>query len=391
MLIEKAAKSLEAKTGGAVVLVFDRVMHYHRATIQAIEHRLADQGIGLAVLSAQDSAGALGRVAETKPVVDRQRYFRLSEKRVGGYQLRMQHQLVRMLGRESPSVVVSMCHSGTLSEWLMLRWARRHGVRRVAWQCGYEYNPGRLKRWVLGHFVPQFDFHLCYHTNAKHYAMQHGASAQQTLVMHNTIDERAIVAGDPLQARDTLAQRHPSLRDKRLVLYVGAVLEEKKLEVVFEALARLQRADTMFVVVGDGPHLAALKARFADRSDWLSTGSIVQGVGVYFDAADVFVLPGTGGLAINEAMAHRVPVVSGYADGSADDLVVDGVTGYRLQGHAPEELADKLGALLADPAKARAMGLEGERRIRGQLSFESFIDRVTGVLLAQHALAKTRA
>ena len=363
-------------------------MHYHRATLQEVERRLNLKGIGAIVLSARDGANAVGRVAESRPVVARHEYFRLSEIRVKSYQLRMQHELVSKLQRIAPKVVVSMSHSGTFSEWLMLRWARRHGVRTVAWQCGYEYNPGKLKRFVLGRFVPQFNFHLCYHTNAKHYALQHGASEQQALVMHNTIDERAIVAGDPERARDTLAQKHPELRGKKLVLYVGAVLEEKRLERVFDALDLLKRPDTMFVVVGDGPHLAALKARYGQRSDWLSTGSIVQGVGVYFDAAHVFVLPGTGGLAINEAMAHGVPVVSGYADGSADDLVVDGVTGYRLQDDTAEELASKLSQLLGDPAAARAMGLEGERRIRGHLSFESFIDRVTGVLLAQHALAK---
>lgn len=370
-----------------VVFVIDRVMHYHAVTLRSVERVLEKRGIRFAVLSAQDTREAVGRVAIRESVVNLHRRFRLTEKLVGGFQLRFQRDLVALLRTLQPRVLVSTCHSGTVSEWQALKWARRHGARTVAWQCGYEYNPGRVKRFVLGRFVPQFDFHLCYHTNAKHYAMQHGAAEEQTLVMHNTIDERAIVAGDADAARAALAQKHPELLGKKLVLYVGAVLEEKRLEQVFEALDRLARADTMFVLVGDGPHLAALKGRYAQRSDWLSTGSIVQGVGVYFDAAHAFVLPGTGGLAINEAMAHRVPVISGYADGSADDLVVDGVTGYRLRDDTPDELAEKLKRLLDDPATAQAMGLAGEQRIRGHLSFERFIDRVTGVLLAQHALA----
>lgn len=98
-------------------------------------------------------------------------------------------------------------------------------------------------------------------------------------------------------------------------------------------------------------------------------------------------LPGTGGLAINEAMAHRLPVISGYADGSADDLVVDGVTGYRLRDESAAELASRLNDVLADPARAAAMGAAGEKRIRGDLSFVSFIDRVVGVLVKQHAQA----
>lgn len=376
----------------SVVFVFDRVMHYHRATLLELEKRLGEHGIAFGVLSAQDKAGTVGRVAESGKVVSRHDHFALAEYTIRGFQVRYQHDLLRKLQAWRPTVVVSMCHSGTISEWQMLRWAARNGIRRVAWQCGYEYSPGSaLKRLALSRFVPQFDFHLCYHTNAQRYSVQHGAHTGQTLVMHNTIDESSIRAGDPAAARAMLCRKHTALHGKKIVLYVGAVLAEKRLELVFDALAKLARPDTVFLLVGDGPHLAALKARFADRTDWLSTGSIIHGVGDYFDAADVFVLPGTGGLAINEAMAHRLPVISGYADGSADDLVVDGVTGYRLQQDSPAELADRLNDVLSDPARAAAMGQAGEQRIRGHLSFKSFIDRVVKVLVEQHAKAGQEA
>lgn len=205
--------------------------------------------------------------------------------------------------------------------------------------------------------------------------------------MHNTIDEQSIIAGNVNVARALLCCKHPELQGKKIVLYVGAVLSEKRLELVFDALAKLGRPDTAFLLVGDGPHLPILKAHYADRTDWVCTGSIIQGVGAYFDAADVFVLPGTGGLAINEAMAHCLPVISGYADGSADDLVVCGVTGFRLQQDSATELAERLNDLLSDPARAAAMGRAGEHRIRGHLSFKSFIHRVVNVLADQHAKA----
>lgn len=374
-----------------VVFVLDRVMHYHTRTMKAIEDRLAKKAIRFTIFSAREASGTVGRVGLRDKVVQHHAHFQLTEKKLGPFQLRYQHGLIKMLSGAAPAVVMSTCHSGTLSEWSLLTWARRHQVRRVAWQCGYEFNPGRVKRAALSQFVPLFDFHLCYHTNARTYALQHGARADQTLVMHNTIDERSISPGDPMLAKAALIEKYPALRDKKLVLYVGAVLEEKRLELVFDALGQLHRSDTVFVVVGDGPHLPLLKTRYADRTDWVATGSIVDGVGLYFDAADVFVLPGTGGLAINEAMAHSLPVISGYADGSADDLVVDGVTGYRLRGETPAELADRLAEMLSDLPRAREMGRQGEQRIRGHLSFESFIDRVVGVLETQHALASKRS
>lgn len=59
-------------------------------------------------------------------------------------------------------------------------------------------------------------------------------------------------------------------------------------------------------------------------------GRIVDGVGAYFAAADVVVLPGIGGLALNEAMFWGRPCVVSVADGTEDDLVIDGVTGCRF-------------------------------------------------------------
>ena len=374
-------------TGDGVVFIADRVMHYHVATLQAIEQRLASRGIPFSVLSAKDPDGAVGRVGLRGKVVTSHHHFRLTERKIGGFQIRYQHDLLIQLRRLNPKVVISMCHSGTISEWSMLSWAGSHGIKCVSWQCGYEYNPGRVKRFALRRFMPLFDYHLCYHSNAKTYSIRHGALAQQTLVMHNTIDESKIVVGDQAAAKATIGLQWPIINKKKIILYVGAILEEKRLDTVFAALDLLANHSIVFLVVGDGPYLPVLRDRYGNRNDWLAVGNIVAGVGDYFDAADVFVLPGTGGLAINEAMAHRRPVVAGYADGSADDLVVDGETGFRLRTDDPSELADRLSQLLADPKRAAEMGEKGEALIRGQLSFEYFIDRVVGVLTEQHELA----
>ena len=109
-------------------------------------------------------------------------------------------------------------------------------------------------------------------------------------------------------------------------------------------------------------------------------GRVVDAVGVYFDAADVFLLPGTGGLALNEAMAHGLPLISGYADGSADDLVQDGVNGFRLRQFSSLEISQKLSKLLANTNLKEAMGAASRDLISSRFSFENFIRRVVSVL-----------
>lgn len=364
-----------------IVFAFDRVMHYHRATISAIERELRLRGHEFVLLSSQDKPGATGRVAFKGEMARRHMHFQLMEMKVGSFSFRFQMGLLPLIKVIKPNIVVSLCHSGTVTEWRMSALKKRLGFKLIAWQCGYEFNPSRLKNWILGRFVPRFDHHLAYHTNARHYAIAHGARPDQVTVMHNTIDESAIVCMPKGEARKIVSARWPAVAGKKIVLYVGAILEEKRLELVFDALDILRREDVVFLMVGDGPYLDVIKRKFGHRKDFVSTGQIVEGVGAYFDAADVFILPGTGGLAINEAMAHGVAVVSGYADGSADDLVIDGKNGFRLREGSAEEMAARLREVLSDDATAYAMGEAGRQMIRGEFSFDRFIERVLRVLV----------
>lgn len=365
-----------------IVFVFDRVMHYHRALFERIDHDLRQLGHEMFLLSGKEKATTTGRVALKTQILRNQVEFELDEWPVRTFMLRYQHGVAKKIQEIRPSIVVTTCHSGTVSEWQIAALKKKLNFRLVAWQCGYEFNPGKLKKLVLRKFIPRFDHHLAYHTNAKHYAIAHGARPEQVTVMHNTINEAAIKCLPKQQARQLIDEQWPGLKGKKLVLFVGAILEEKRLGVVFQALDVMQREDVMFLIVGDGPYRKGLNEKYGHRKDFLSTGQVVEGVGPYFDAADVFVLPGTGGLAINEAMAHGLPVVSGYADGSADDLVVDGKNGYRLRDGSAAELAWRLNDVLSDSAVALAMGEAGRSMIHGDLSFDRFIAQVVSVLTA---------
>lgn len=366
---------------GKIVFVFDRVMHYHRDTMSKFEQEVEALGYEFILLSSRDKPDSTGRVGLDTQVVKKHIYFRLIERKIGTFYLRYQYGLLTLIRKIKPDVVVSLGHSGTISEWGLLFLKKQLGFRHIAWQCGYEYNPGKLKYWLLKKFVPRFDHHLAYHTNARHYAVAHGARPDQVTIMHNTINETAIVCVPKRAAREQIAERHSAVVGKKIILYVGAVLSEKRLEVVFEAMDILGREDLVFLLVGDGPYLDTIKKKYGYRKDVLILGQIVEGVGLYFDAADVFVLPGTGGLAINEAMAHGVAVISGYADGSADDLVIDGKNGFRIKEGSVAEMAECLLNVLSDPAAASTMGEEGRHMIRGNLSFERFAERVVRVLV----------
>lgn len=366
-----------------VLFVFDIVAHYHAEMFQGLEQRLARSGIELHLASGEVPEGATGRVGLKRAVLQHEYKYRCIETVWRGWALRRAPQVLQIVREVRPAVVVCMAHSGNLAHWALVRGKKLGGYRLVAWQCGFEYHPGRIKRFLLDRFVPHFDHHLAYHSNARDYALCHGARFDQVTVVHNTVNEARIEVLPRDEARRRVVERHPEIGARRIVLFVGAALAEKRIEQLMEAVTLVARPDVVLLVVGDGVHLPTLRAAAAGRSDVVFAGSVVQGVGPYFDAADVFVMPGTGGLGLNEAMAHGLPMLAGYADGSADDLVVDGETGFRLREGTTSELVRRLAELLDDEPLRLRLGRSGAERIRERFSFQCFLDRIEGALVTE--------
>lgn len=360
----------------SVLFIFDRVAHYHLELFRTLERQLQGKGIELYLLSGQSSGNAVGRVGVKVSVVERESKYGFKEYRLGTYVFRMQTGVLEKIHEIKPDIVVDMCHVGNVTHWKIAGLKKRLGFKLVAWQCGYEYHPGKLKGFLLDRFIPRYDYHLAYHSNARDYALSHGARPDQITVMHNTINEEKITTLPKGEARALVVGKHSEIGERKIILFVGAVLAEKRIEVILQALDIMGRKDAVLVLVGNGEHLPVIRQLCEKRDDVVLTGSIVEGVGPYFDAAELYVLPGTGGLGINEAMAHRLPIVSGFADGSADDLVVDGENGFRLHKSTPGELAEKMAVILNDPEMAQRMGERSREMITGKFAFREFINRI---------------
>jgi glycosyltransferase involved in cell wall biosynthesis len=137
----------------------------------------------------------------------------------------------------------------------------------------------------------------------------------------------------------------------------------KGLDVLFEACARIPRAVTV-EIVGDGdarPELERNAARLA--LDARFRGDVADGRDVMEDF-DVFVLPSRAEnlpIVILEAMASAVPVVATRV-GGVPELLDDGA-GLLVDAENPAALADAIKTLIDDPARRRAIGEQGARRV----------------------------
>ncbi len=137
------------------------------------------------------------------------------------------------------------------------------------------------------------------------------------------------------------ARFRPGLRDglalpRPILLYAGRVAPEKNLD----AFLQLDLPGTR-VVIGDGPDLARLRARYPGVQ-WLGRQPHAS-LARYYDAADVFVFPSrtdTFGLVMLEAMACGCPVAAFPVTGPVDVVTpgVSGVLNEDLRGACEEAL-----------------------------------------------------
>jgi phosphatidylinositol alpha-1,6-mannosyltransferase len=72
-------------------------------------------------------------------------------------------------------------------------------------------------------------------------------------------------------------------------------------------------------------------------------------------------------------------VVAGDS-GGAPDAVLDGETGYVVDGRSVEEVAARLVELLSASAEARAMGARGRAWVESQWSWEASVARLREIL-----------
>jgi len=93
----------------------------------------------------------------------------------------------------------------------------------------------------------------------------------------------------------------------------------------------------------------------------------------YFAQADLFVLPGTGGLAVQEAMAHGLPVIVAKGDGTQDDLVRAG-NGWQIPPDDFDALVAAMKNALSDSPRLRKMGAESYRIVSQEINLEKMVE-----------------
>ncbi len=164
-----------------------------------------------------------------------------------------------------------------------------------------------------------------------------------------------------------------------LVVAVSRQDPRKGLDVLLEALARLQSAGVPFraCLVGGGPLLAAHR-RLAGRLGLDGTVSIEGFVADPYRSlqhADVFVLPsleeGSGSLSLLEALQAGAAVVASNVDGIPED-VEEGTSALLVPPSDSLALTHALKRLLMDPGLRRRLAQQARATFEARFSADRF-------------------
>ena len=171
----------------------------------------------------------------------------------------------------------------------------------------------------------------------------------------------------------------------RLVIAIGGRLHEQKgVGQLLKMLAKLapRFPELVLLVLGKTDVYErefAARARELGVHERVVTPGWLDGdeLACAYAATDVFVTPSicfdTFGMVNLEAMELKKPVVATVFGGS-QEVVEDGVTGFIANPFEVEAYAERIGELLADPAKRRAMGEAGHRRMLDHFTIERLTD-----------------
>lgn len=250
--------------------------------------------------------------------------------------------------RYNPDVVIILGLSRYVSNWLILFYSKLRRKKIIIWTSGWE----RIKKRGMTYWVKRgmnfFYYNLA--DNILVYSTKGANHISSLLLNKNKIE----VCYNGIEIDHLLKRKNNILKlakemmrkyyKKKIFLFVGGMLKEKKVDLLIKAFLNLKNkyGNITLWLVGDGPDIEYFKNLSKRNEDIIFWGRKVDDVDIFFAACDYFILPSLGGLALNQAMFWGKPCIVSEADGTEDDLVINGITGFRFQKNDTNSLIEVL-------------------------------------------------
>jgi len=183
--------------------------------------------------------------------------------------------------------------------------------------------------------------------------------------------------------------------NRPVIVCVSRLMTRKGQDQLIQALPQVLKVVPMasLIIVGDGPyrkHLEKLTADLGLRDNVHFTGKVDQAqLANWYAAGDVFAMPCRTrvggwdveglGIVFLEASATGLPVIVGNS-GGAVDAVLEGETGFLVNGNDLSEIRDRLIELLTNQDLTKRMGSAGQNWVAQEWTWEHSFKRLESLL-----------
>lgn len=360
-------------------IVHRSIPHYRLPLLDRLSLRLGQQGFTLKVVF--DANIKDGPAYQIRPYCDP--FIRVKESALFGFDYWLMPDLLRAIRRRRPAAVIVDGTPRIVTNFRVPSVTRAAGGLSFLWAKGHaeETTPsGVLTDQLRARFTRLFDGVICYGREGKRDLERIGISSDRITIAQNTIDTDRIFAEiENRETRALEAKQRYGLEGRRIVLYCSTMYPKKRHLDLVEAwpMIRAVHPDAVLVMVGGGPMYEAVESRVAQigRDDIRLLGSVPEGDDyMWIGAADVSVMCGGLGLAIQQSLAFGRPMVVADEPGVDGELVRHGDTGWRYpRGNLPA-LAETVNAVLEDPEGSALIAQRGHDLIRNHASLDMMAD-----------------
>ena len=277
--------------------------------------------------------------------------------------------LMNWLENWQPDALVLEANPRYLSSPAAVRWMHRHRKPVIGWGLGAPPILGTFAQQRIRSrqkFLRSLDALIAYSPRGAEEYEKAGFPPQRVFIAPNAVAPRPT---------HPMPQRRSEFSGAARLLFVGRLQERKRLDNLLRACAALPvDSQPQVCIVGDGPARTSLEqlARQIYPQAEFTGARFGEQLAAYFESADLFVLPGTGGLAVQQAMSYGLPVIVAEADGTQGSLVRP-ENGWLLPANNPEALVKALQQAITDPLRLRQMGAESYRIVSEEVNLERMV------------------
>lgn len=302
--------------------------------------------------------------------------------------------IISTIERERFDVVIIGGHTDTTMQLALLA-CRLTGTPIILWTEGIkeaELSVGRLMRPWSKMLIGRMNAFIVPGNAAKDYVVDLGARPDDVIIAPNMVDnDKFLAAYDSREACCTTVRKELNLEGKKVILFSGRLVAIKGVTELLAAYATVYKKDpdTALVYLGDGELRSQLENRCKELGlplvrfpGWPSQAEVAR----YYAAADLFVLPtrmDVWGLAINEAMASGLPVISTTMAGASRDMIVPNDNGFIVPPGDIVALAQCIEKILGDEDLRERMGQRSlellKRGFSARMSVEGYIRAIERV------------